>query len=275
MNVESEGQVAQSAKLISEISGGSWDVAVILGSGLSGAAKLFKEEAAIGFSSLPGFNPTTVEGHKGMVVCTTHEDLNIGIFQGRMHYYETGSMEKAAMPARVAARMGARMVISISAVGTTDPALEVGDWVFISDHINLMGVNPLLGVSSGDGPSFVDLSTTYRTDFFRPLSRRVEGVALRKGILAAFSGPTYETPAEVRMVGELGASIVGMSTVPEAVWSRHLGMDVVGLGLIVNKGAGLSAEPLTHAEVVQNAAKEAENAAYMVRCVIDIFKTMG
>jgi purine-nucleoside phosphorylase len=179
-------------------------------------------------------------------------DREILVFQGRRHFYEGVPMAAAAFPARLAKALGAELLVLFSAVGGCDPELRVGAWVFIEDHLNLMGRNPLQGVQTDRGPAFVDLSQTYRVDLEGPLragaARR--GIALARAVLAAFPGPTYETPAEVRMARSMGATVVGMSTVPEAVWARFLGLDVVAFGRVTNPAAGVSSAPIDHAEVL-------------------------
>jgi purine-nucleoside phosphorylase len=175
-------------------------------------------------------------------------------------------MGLAAMPARLGAALGARLLVSCSAVGAVDPSLVVGSWVLIEDHLNFMGRNPLEGVCDGAGPAFVDLSRAYRTDLFEELSLRLggRGWMVRRGVLAAFPGPSYETPAEVRMARLLGASVVGMSTVPEAVWARYLGLDVLAWGRVSNAAAGVTVGTIDHDEVLRQSESGAAEAAVVV-----------
>jgi purine-nucleoside phosphorylase len=182
--------------------------------------------------------------------------VEVLVFRGRRHLYEGLSMADAAATVRVGRILGARRVILVSAVGSAAEGLPVGSWVWVEDHLNLMGRNPLEGVRTADGPPFIDLCRLYRRDLYDDLRRRLgqRGISLRRGVVASFPGPTYETPAEVRMARQLGADVVSMSMVPEAVWARFLGMEVCALGHVTNPGAGLETGPLEHQEVLRQSA---------------------
>jgi purine-nucleoside phosphorylase len=175
-------------------------------------------------------------------------------------------MAAVAFPARLAKALGAKLLILFSAVGACEPDLAVGAWVLIEDHVNLMGRNPLEGVQTRAGPAFVDLSHTYLADLASPLQQALarRGIALVRGVLAAFPGPTYETPAEVRMARTLGATVVGMSTVPEAVWARFLGLDVLAFGRVTNPAAGVGAGPIDHAQVLRQSQEGGREAAVIL-----------
>lgn len=240
------------------------DAAVCLGSGLGGGAEAVTPLLEIPYSDLPLLGACRVEGHSGVLRIGTAGPLNVAVFSGRRHYYETGDMAAAAGTARIAARLGARFYAPVSAVGGVDPALKVGAWVFVTDHINLMGRNPLLGVSTETSIPFLDLSSVYKRDLYRETAEVLSRfMTISTGVLAAFSGPTYETPAEVRMAAALGASVVGMSTVPEAVWAKWLGMEVAAWGLVANPAAGVGGGALDHADVLA-AAKSASSDAPLV-----------
>lgn len=240
------------------------DAAVCLGSGLGPGADAVSPDIEIPYAEIPLLGRCSVPGHAGFLRLGRADGLNVAVFSGRRHYYEAGDMRVAAGTARIAARLGARFYLALSAVGGVDPALAVGTWAFVDDHVNLMGQNPLLGVSGQGGPPFLDLSNVYRKSLYSAARIALpDAVATTRATLAAFSGPTYETPAEVRMARLLGAGVVGMSTVPEAVWARYLGMEVAAWGLVANPAAGVSASPLDHADVL-GAAREASSDAPLV-----------
>jgi len=243
--------------------------AVVLGSGLSAAADAFPEAERIAFADLEGFGAPKASGHPGVLSLASHRGMPILLFRGRRHYYEEGSMAAAAFPARLAAALGARAILLFSAVGSTDPALTVGSWLLVEDHVNLMGTNPLLGVSGPDGAPHVDLTRLYRADLLPAVRAAAKPLPVASGILAAFAGPTYETPAEVRMAAALGARAVGMSTVPEAVWARALGLDVLAFARVANAAAGLSAEELRHDEVLRRGGEGAGEAAALIGAALD------
>jgi len=262
---------AQAAR---ECLGPAWGkvaVAAVLGSGLGEAVTPRPSDLAADFADLPGLGACGVAGHAGRLVRTALGGRAAAVFLGRRHVYEGLSPAQAAFPARLAAALGARLLVLLSAVGGVSEEAKVGSWVLVEDHLNLMGRNPLEGVATDQGPAFVDLTRTYRADLFAPLRERLarRGVSLTRGVLAAFPGPTYETPAEVRMARTLGAAAVGMSTVPEAVWARFLGLDVLAFGFVVNPAAGLGAGDLDHGAVLRRSrAGEAQAAAVLEEAVI-------
>lgn len=240
--------------------------AVVLGSGLAAAAGGVAVREALDYADLPECGACGAPGHPGRLLRGTAGGVEVVVFAGRRHLYEGIPAARAALPARLGAALGAELLLSLSAVGGVDPGLRPGAWVLVEDHLNLMGRNPLEGVAGPDGPAFADLTRTYRADLFEPLARALgpRGVALGRGVLAAFAGPSYETPAEVRMARTLGASLVGMSTVPEAVWARYLGLDVLAFGRVANAAAGLGPGPLDHAEVLRETARGGTEAAAVV-----------
>ena len=229
------------------------------------------------FEDVPGFGECTVPGHRGKLLRGALAGAEVLVFLGRRHLYEGISAARAALPSRVSAALGARVLISLSAAGAVDPAIPVGAWVLVQDHLNLMGRNPLDGVSGPEGPAFVDLTRTYRTDLHDRLEDRLSAAGLRvfRGVLAAFAGPSYETPAEIRMARTLGASVVGMSTVPEAVWARFLGLDVLALARVSNSAAGMAPGPLRHADVVREMERGAEDAGLVAEEAIRAWHAEG
>ncbi len=251
-----------------EALGPAWraDAAVVLGSGLGGAARAVEEAGAVPYEAVPGLGPCSVPGHEGRLVRGTLAGLRVLVFQGRRHLYEGVPMAEAALPVRVAAGLGARLVVLFSAVGGVDPGLDVGDWVLVTDHLNWMGRNPLEGVRTEAGPPFLDLTGLYRADLLGPVAERAEARGLRVGggVYAAFAGPTYETPAEVRWARAAGAAVVGMSVVPEAVWARLLGLDVAAWCRVTNPAAGVSMGPLNHRHVLKAAEQGSDQAAVLL-----------
>ena len=233
------------------------ETVVVLGSGL-GDADLGPEDARVPYGELPGFPATTVPGHPGALSAVGATAL----LRGRAHFYEGRSMDEVTLPVRALAALGARTLILTNAAGGIHPALQPGSLMLISDHLNLMGANPLRG-----GPRFVDLSAVYdRTLRTLALAQaRKLNLRIREGVYAAVAGPTYETPAEVRMLRRLGADAVGMSTVPEAVAGRAAGMRVLALSLVTNRAAG----DASHAKVLATAAAARDRLSRLVRALID------
>ncbi len=236
-------------------------VGIILGSGLSGFADEVQKPITIPYESIPHFPRSTVPGHSGRFVGGFIHDTSVLLMQGRVHFYEGYSMAEAAMGVRLMASLGVRTLIVTNAAGAVDASFTPGDFMLITDHLNLMGTNPLVGAHHADwGERFVDQSDSY-TPHLKDIARRAAknlGIAIKEGVYAALPGPTYETPAEVRMLRVLGAAAAGMSTVPEVIVARQCGMRVLGISLITNMGAGI-AENLNHAEVVEIAHQRKED----------------
>ncbi|MBN1141904.1 MAG: purine-nucleoside phosphorylase [Deltaproteobacteria bacterium] len=240
-------------------------LAVVFGSGLA-PAELFPATDAFPYADLPGFPQVSVPGHEGRLLLGTLPNLRILQFCGRFHLYEGFSAWECAAPVRLAALLGCRKLVLTNAAGAVNPQLQPGDPLFISDHINLQGDNPLIGRPD----SFVDLSCLYQRALFPSLAAaaRQRGLVLREGVLAAVSGPCYETPAEVRMLAGLGADAVSMSTVAEAIVGKYLGLEVAALSLITNRAAGVSGAPLSHGEVLRQARRCREDFAALIRSLI-------
>jgi purine-nucleoside phosphorylase len=224
--------------------------AVILGSGLGDFAARVQGDD-VPFHSLPGFPVPTVKGHSGRFIIGESEV----VMAGRIHYYEGHSIQDVVLPVFLLHRLGVRTLVVTNAAGGVNKAFTVGELVLIRDHINLMGVNPLRGPDPGQGPRFPDMTTAYDPGL-RDLARAVSEVPLKEGVYAGFAGPSYETPAEIRMLGAIGADLVGMSTVPEVIAAAYLGMRVLGISCVTNMAAGILPRPLDHAEVIR-AGKEA------------------
>jgi purine-nucleoside phosphorylase len=231
------------------------EVGLILGSGL-GSFLRSVDGTDVPYETIPGFPVPTVEGHAG----TLRLADSVAVMAGRFHFYEGRSMDDIVLPVFLLHAIGVRTLIVTNAAGGIKESYSPGEPVLIKDHINLLGANPLRGPNpEGFGPRFPDMTESYSAKL-RNLAREVgkeAGRTLQEGIYAAFAGPTYETPAEVRMAEAMGADLVGMSTVPDVIAARYLGMEVLGLSMVTNMAAGILEKPLSHEEVVETAAKGA------------------
>ena len=228
-------------------------VAVILGSGLGGLSKSIGDAVRIPFGDIPGFPEATVAGHEGAVIVGSLGGREIVALSGRFHLYEGHPAALAAFPVRVFHALGARDLFVSNAAGGISPKLAVGDLMMISDHLNLMGTNPLVGEAQEGEIRFPDMTDAYNPGLrwlLRTTAERL-GITLREGVYAGLLGPSYETPSEVKMLKLLGADAVGMSTVPEVIVARALGMRVVGVSCITNAAAGVTGAALSHAEVLE------------------------
>ena len=229
-------------------------VAVVLGSGLGAFADELSDATAIGYDEIPGFAHATVEGHAGRLVIGKAGNVAVAAMQGRFHFYEGYSLEEVTFPIRVLKLLGVNTLMLTNAAGSLNTELTPGSLMVISDHINLMGVNPLIGPNEEKfGPRFPDLSVAYDPDLQSLVIDEANsmGLSLRRGVYASLTGPSYETPAEIHMVRTLGADAVGMSTVPEAIVARHMDMRVIGISCITNLAAGVSSRPIDHSQVME------------------------
>jgi purine-nucleoside phosphorylase len=232
-------------------------VGVVLGSGLGGFADELAGITRLPYADIPAMPRSQVIGHAGNLCVGNVGGVPVACLQGRAHVYEGNSQSQAVFGVRVLAALGCRMVLLTNAAGGIHPTFEPGDLMLITDHLNLMGDNPLRGPSYGEGPRFPDLSQAYDVALqgFARDAARASGVTLREGVYAALLGPSYETPAEIRMLRTLGADAVGMSTVPEVIALRQLGVRVGAMSCITNLAAGLSAQLLDHSEVEATAGR--------------------
>lgn len=230
---------------------------LILGSGLGDFADTLEDRVVIPFTDIPNFPKPTVQGHAGAFVIGKCQGKTVVALQGRIHYYEGHPQSVITIPVRIMAMLGVKRVILTNACGGVNLNFVPGDLMLISDHINFSGANPLIGPNLAEfGPRFPDLSNIYTKDLRNRIMKLAEenAIALRQGVYAMYSGPNYETPAEIRMFRLLGADAVGMSTVPEAIVAAHAGMEVVGISCITNMAAGVLPQKLNHQEVVETAA---------------------
>jgi purine-nucleoside phosphorylase len=245
-------------------------VGLILGSGLGPLADSFDDAVALPFADIPGFPGATVAGHAGRVVAGTLEGVRCVALQGRLHLYEGHDIATVAFPARVLARLGIGVLIVTNAAGALDPRLRAGDLMILEDHINLLGRNPLTGPVVEGEPRFPDMSEPYDRAL-QALAAEVaieRGVRTMGGVYCAVPGPSYETRAEVRMLARLGAHAVGMSTVPEVLVARAVGVRVLGISVITNALDRPAGQPLTHEEVVAAGNAARDSLAALVRGIL-------
>ena len=230
-------------------------IGIILGSGLGFFADQIKDSVAIPSNSIPYYPASTVDGHKGCLVFGTSNSIPILAVQGRTHFYEGYSIKKVTYIVRIMVKMGIKILIVTNAAGGINPAFIPGDLMLITDHINNMFCNPLIGVPNYRYLHYSDISGPYSSKYY-PLveqAAREHNIQLRKGILLALTGPSYETAAEVRMIAKIGADATSMSTVPEVIAANHAGLDVIGISCITNMATGISSKPLSHREVTETA----------------------
>ncbi len=247
---------------------------VVLGSGLGAVADAVDNPLVISYAEIPHFPQSTVEGHSGRIVAGTLGGLPVIIMQGRVHFYEGYTPAQVTFPMRVLGVLGLRAVILTNAAGGIQSGYRIGQLVALSDHINFMGWNPLTGPNEprfacipGAGLRFFDMTEAYsrRLRALASDAAAAEGIDLAEGVYLATTGPSFETPAEIRAFRALGATLVGMSTVPETIVARHMGIEVLGISCVTNLAAGLSATPLSHEEVFEAGRKVEHRLASLLR----------
>lgn len=261
---------AATAAVRARFGGRAPKVAVVLGSGLGRLADRVTDPVRMGYADIPGFHVPTIQGHKGELVSGLLAGVPVIMQSGRFHMYEGHTAQVSALPVRVFATLGAEILIVTNAAGGIRRAFGPGTLMAISDHINLTGRNPLEGEVLPGETRFPDMTVAYDAEL-RALAHLVaisQGTPLAEGIYAALFGPTYETPAEIRMLERLGADAVGMSTAPETIVARARGMRVLGISTITNPAAGISHGTLNHAEVMDVANRVAEKLALLVEGVV-------
>ena len=261
----------KAARVIRERTRTDVPVAIVLGSGLGGFADELTEATAVPYDQIPGFARATVEGHAGRLVIGKAGNALIAAQQGRFHFYEGYSLEDVTFPIRVLKLLGVRTLILTNASGALNVEYSPGSLMVITDHINLMGANPLIGPNDNRfGPRFPDLTNVYSPELQDIVLQEAEGMGLqmRRGVYAALTGPSYETPAEIHMVRSLGADAVGMSTVPEAIVARHMDIQVVGISCITNLAAGVTDRPVDHSQVIAIGENIRESFTELLRRVI-------
>ena len=236
------------------------DVALVLGSGLGGFAENIKIETEISYSDIPGFPVSTVPGHAGKFIFGYLGDKKIVCMKGRIHFYEGYNISDVVLPARLMKMLGAKILFHTNAAGGLGEGFGAGDLMLITDHISVFAPNPLIGPNLDElGPRFPDMSNVYKKDLqdvIRAVAKE-NGIDLKEGVYCQCTGPSFESPAEIKMLAKLGVSAVGMSTVNEAIAANHMGMRICGVSCISNLAAGISGEPLSHEEVQEAADKAA------------------
>ena len=236
-------------------------VGIVLGSGLGGYADNMEISCEIPYREIPGFPVSTVQGHDGKFLFGYVKNTPVILMKGRVHYYEGYTMEDVVLPVRLMGLLGADTVILTNAAGGINRTFQAGDLMLITDHISIAVPNPLRGENIDElGTRFPDMSHVYDPELQEAAKKTAarQGISLREGIYVQCSGPSYETPAEIRMLGALGADAVGMSTVCEAIAARHMGMKVCGISCITNMAAGILDQPLDHREVQKSADQAKE-----------------
>jgi purine-nucleoside phosphorylase len=248
------------------------ELALVLGSGLGDLVDEVVVDAEFPYHEIPNFAVSTVEGHAGKLVLGTLKGREVAVMQGRLHYYEGHPMSAVIFPIRVLQALGAETLFVTNAAGGLNPAYTPGDLMLIVDHINMMGDNALIGPNDQAlGPRFPDMTNTY-TPALRDLALAIaaqEGIPLQQGVYAAWSGPTFETPAERRFLRLIGGDAVGMSTVPEVTAARHMGMQILGFSVITNVATGLADQPPDdHLEVLETAQRAGKTLAHLLGQII-------
>ena len=249
------------------------EIGIILGSGLNDFADRMSDPIVFSYNDIPNMQSGKVSDHRGQLVYGTYKGKRVVMLAGRFHYYESGDMQKASYPARILVALGVKRFIITNAAGCINTSWNVGDLMLISDHINLSGSNPLIGDNLDEfGTRFPDMTYTYDRDLRKKLKNAAsdEGLGLREGVYAMFSGPSFETPAEIRYARTIGADAAGMSTVPEAIIANHAKCEIIGISLMSNMAAGVLDQPLTGAEVTEAGIKAREVFAKVVDLAIEI-----
>ncbi len=248
------------------------EIGLILGSGLGAFANEVEDAVVLSTRDIPGYPASTVEGHAGKLVSGKINNVRVLVVQGRVHFYEGYPMEQIAVPTRLIAALGAKAMIVTNAAGGMGDHLEPGDLMAISDHINMMGTNPLIGQNWGFD-RFPDMSDAYDEELRGILHQVAErsGIILKNGVLGGFMGPTYETKAEVKFLRTIGADAACMSTIPEIISAARLRLRAIGVSCITNLATGISETPLTHEEVTETAAKVEESFRTLLKETVSAF----
>lgn len=244
------------------------DLAIVLGTGLGTSLDALEDCVSIPYAEIPGFPETPVSGHEGRLVVGRQEGARVAYLVGRAHYYERGDARAMAAPLETLAFLGLRMILFTCSVGSVNADMYPGTLSLVRDHINLSGLNPLIGVAEEAG--FLSMTEAYDSRMIQRLKRAAigAGVQLREGVYMWFSGPTFETPAEVKMARTLGADMVGMSLVPEVILARRLAMRVAAVGVITNFGAGFSGGDPTHAQTTEIAHQGSISVKRLIRAFL-------
>lgn len=271
MTGELKKEVQGSADYIQDKLDDKPEIALILGSGLGVLAEEIENRTEFSYEEIPNFPTSTVEGHAGKLIVGDLEGVQVIVMQGRFHYYEGYEMEAITFPVRVMNLLGAEKLLVTNSAGGVNEHFNVGDLMLINDHINFTGDNPLIGPNDGDlGPRFLDMSEAYANHLIELAEEIADelGLGVKKGVYTGMSGPSYETPAEVKMINRLGGDAVGMSTVPEVIVANHMDMEVLGISCITNMAAGILPEPLSHDEVIETTKRVKPKFIKLVRNIV-------
>jgi len=267
--------VEQAKTYLLDRMGATPDVALIMGSGLSAVDEILMGTQRIHYLSIPHCPVPKVPGHRGQAVFGKAGRLHVIVFEGRVHHYEGISMAEVTFCTRVIGRLGAKCLIVTNAAGAINPAFARGDLMIIKDHINLIGANPLTGPNEDRwGPRFLDQTEVYNQVLRDKLRQAGEycGLRMHEGVYVAVAGPTYETPAEAQFLRTIGGDAVGMSTVPEAIVGRHMGMQVAGISMLANTAPTPGATPVSHADVLAAAAQMSADLAMLLQRFFDTYE---
>ena len=249
------------------------ETAMILGTGLNDYADRIEDALVIPYSNIPHFHTGKVDSHRGQLIYGTHKGKRIILLAGRFHYYECHDMDVTAFPARVLVELGIKRLIITNACGCVNTNYHAGQLMLIKDHINLSGANPLMGDNLDEyGPRFPDMTYVYNKDLRDKLKARAleEGIELVEGVYCMFTGPSFETPAEIRMARTIGGDVVGMSSVPEAIIANHAGLEIIGISFLSNMAAGVLEKPLTAEDVAEESLKVRETFAKVADLAIEV-----
>ncbi len=264
-------QAQQAAQAIAQRTATRPRVAVVLGSGLGDFAEELQQPTKIPYAEIPHFPVSTAIGHAGNLICGNFAGVPLAVMQGRAHFYEGNSFAQAAFPMRVLQQFGVKAAVLTNAAGGINPEYGRGALVVIRDHINLMGGSPLIGPNEDRfGPRFPDMTYAYDREYRKIAAAEADlvKIKLHEGIYAAMHGPSYETPAEIQMLARMGADLVGMSTVPEVLVARHMGLRVLAISCVTNMAAGLSGEAINHEEVLETGRRVKGTFLALLRTVL-------
>lgn len=266
-----EQTIQQAAAILRERFGLTPTLGIILGSGLGGLASQIENPVIVPYREVPGMRLSTAPGHAGQFVCGRLSGKNVICMQGRLHFYEGYPMEDITYPIRLMKLLGVSHLIITNACGAVNTDFRPGDLCLITDHINMLGTNPMIGQNDpAFGPRFFDMSTAYDPDF-RALALETGkklGISLQQGVYLAYTGPSYETPAEIRAFRVMGADLVGMSTVPEVIVGHHCGIKILAISMITNMAAGITKEKLSEQEVVDTANRNGKALQSLIGSII-------
>lgn len=244
---------------------------LILGSGLGDFADTLQDKVKIPTTEIPHYPPSTVEGHEGFLVFGKHAGIPLIAVQGRTHFYEGYPLQKVTFVIRIMEALGIRVLLVTNAAGAINPLFEPGDLMLITDQVNFLFNNPLIGINEFDGPRFPDMSDAYAREFFPTIEAIAlqKGIDIKRGVLWVSSGPSYETAAEIRMIRRLGGDAGSMSTVPEVIVANQAGIKVIGISCLTNYATGIGQTPLSHQDVTQTAEKGREKFTSLVAGIIE------